>query len=137
MPPRVRTMYVVMLLALLLIPALGLIRELSRRSDIWWTPTTMAVPLSESAKRVEVLVRGRALRPLVDGGHLRIATDSAAPVISAGDITFRFNNWDRVRAQRIPVLLVYAAVFGALVTMLIILLTGRLAYREEIAERRV
>lgn len=136
MPPRVRTTFVVMLLALLLIPAVPLIRELSRPSDIWWTPKTLAVSLSESAKRVEVLVRGRSLRPLVDEGQIRISTDSAVPVVSAGDITFRFNNWDRVRAQKIPVLLVYAFVIGVVLTLLILVLTRKLAYRDEVSAPR-
>ena len=133
MPPRVRTTFVVMLLALLLVPALALIRELSRPSDIWWTPTPLAVSLSESAKRVEVIVRGRSLRPLVDDGQIRLAADSAAPVVGAGDITFRFNNWDRVRAQKIPVLLVYAFMIGVAGTLLILVLTRKLAYRDEIS----
>ena len=133
MPPRVRTMFVMMLVVLLLIPALALARELFRRSDIWWTPKTLAVPLSESAKRVEVLVRGRSLRPLVDGGQISLTTDSAAPVVSAGDITFRFNNWDRVRAQRIPVLLLYAFMIGVIGLLLILVLTNRLTYRDEVS----
>ena len=133
MPPRVRTTFVVMLLALLLLPALGLIRELSRPSDIWWTPKPLAVSLSESAKRVEVVVRGRSLRPLVDEGQIRLSADSAAPVVAAGDLTFRFNNWDRVRAQKIPVLLIYAFVIGVVGTLLIMVLTGKLVYRGEVS----
>jgi hypothetical protein len=132
MPPRARTTLVWMLVVLLLIPGLALFRELGRRSDIWWTPKPMAVSLSESAKRVEVLVRGRSLHPLVDGGQIRLSTDSVAPVVTAGDITFRFNNWDRVRAQRIPMLLVYAFMMGVIGLLLVLVLTGRLAYRGEV-----
>lgn len=136
MPPRMRTMFVMMLVVLLLIPALALARELFRRSDIWWTPKPLAVPLSESAKRVEVLVRGRSLRPLVDGGQIQLTSDSTAPVVSAGDVTFRFNNWDRVRAQRIPVLLLYAFMIGVIGLLLILVLTDRLTYRGEVTTPR-
>ena len=129
MPPRVRTVFVMMLVVLLLIPALALTRVLARRSDIWWTPTTMAVPLSDASKRVEVLIRGRSLRPLVDGGQISLTTDSTAPVVSAGDITFRFNNWDRVRAQQIPEMLVYALMIGVAGVLLILVLTDKLVYR--------
>ena len=131
MPPRVRTNLVVILVVLLLIPVLTLFRELARPSDIWWTPKPLAVSLSQSANRVEVIVRGRSLRPLVDGGQLSLTTDSTAPVVSAGDITFRFNNWDRVRAQKIPVLLLYAFMIGVVGTLLVMVLTGKLAYRGE------
>jgi len=131
MPPRVRTNLVVILAVLLLIPVLTLFRELARPSDIWWTPKPLAVSLSQSANRVEVIVRGRSLRPRVDGGQLSLTTDSTAPVVSAGDITFRFNNWDRVRAQKIPVLLLYAFMIGVVGTLLVMVLTGKLAYRGE------
>ncbi|HKR08759.1 MAG TPA: hypothetical protein VJS39_06175 [Gemmatimonadaceae bacterium] len=136
MPRRIRSNLVMMLLVLLLIPVLALVRELARRSDIWWTPKPLAVSLSESAKRVEVIVRGRSLRPLVDEGHISLTTDSAAPVVGAGDITFRFNNWDRVRAQKIPVLLVYALMIGVIGTLLVVVLTGKLAYRDDASAPR-
>ena len=129
MPPRMRMVYAGLLLALLFMSAVALYREFSGRKDIWWTPQVMAVPLSESADRVVVLVRGQPLRTLVDSGQLRIAADADKPVISSTDIAFRFNNYERVRVQRQPMLLLYAAMIGALATLLLVLATGRLAYR--------
>ena len=46
-------------------------------------------------------------------------------------IGLRFNNWDRVRVQRLPFLLIYAAGFGAGAVLLLVIATGRLAYRGE------
>ena len=57
-------------------------------------------------------VRGNELQDLVGAGRLRLVTDSGPSVLSAADIGFRFNNWDRVRAERAPVVLQYAAAAG-------------------------
>src|SRR5437016_6428930 len=47
------------------------------RTDIWWTPLTMLVPLGTSQDRVAVYVRGNELQDLVGAGRLRLVTDSA------------------------------------------------------------
>ena len=57
--------------------------------------------------------------------------EAAGSVLATSDIGFRFNNWDRVRAQRIPILLGYAAICGAISILSLLLVTGRLAYRVE------
>src|SRR2546425_4212933 len=131
MPPRLRVFYSLLTGALMLIPVVALYSELSKRSDIWWTPATNQLPLAESRDRVEIYVRGRPLGTLLEQGHLAI-TDSAGPhVLGAQDVAVRLNNWDRVRIQRLPRVLIYAAVLGAGLIALLLVATGRLAYREE------
>ena len=71
MPPCPR-FFPWLLVAVLLIPALGLYRELSRRSDIWWTPPAMALSLAASQDRVEIYVRGKPLGGLLEKGQLWI-----------------------------------------------------------------
>lgn len=46
-------------------------------------------------------------------------------------IGLRFNNWDRVRVERIPLMLVYAAACGISACICVLVLPGRLAYRGE------
>ena len=131
MPPRLRVFYSLLTGALMLIPVVALYSELSKRSDIWWTPATNQLPLAESRDRVEIYVRGRPLGMLLEQGHLAI-TDSAGPhVLTSQDVAVRLNNWDRMRIQRLPILLSYAAVLGAGLIALLLVATGRLAYREE------
>ncbi len=131
MPPRLRVFYSLLTGALVLIPLVALYSELSKRSDIWWTPATNQLPLAESRDRVEIYVRGRPLGMLLEQGHLAI-TDSAGPhVLTSQDVAVRLNNWDRMRIQRLPILLSYAAVLGAGLIALVLVATGRLAYREE------
>jgi len=131
MPRRLRLFFSILTGALLLIPSLALYRELSKRSDIWWTPPPMALSLSESQDRVEIYVRGKPLGALLEAEQLSVTDAGRASTVRAQDIGLRFNNWDRVRATRLPVLLLYAATCGAVAVLLLIIATGRLAYRGE------
>jgi len=131
MPPRIRLFYLGLIAVLLLIPALALYRELSRRADIWWTPAAMALSLPVAQDRVEIYVRGTPLGTLVDQKQLWIIDQAGRSAISAQDIGLRFNNWDRIRGARVPLLLLYAAACGAGVVLLVLVATGRLAYRGE------
>jgi hypothetical protein len=112
-------------------PSDELYRELSRRADIWWTPAAMALSLPAAQDRVEIYVRGTPLGTLVDRKQLWIIDQAGRSAISAQDIGLRFNNWDRIRGARVPLLLLYAAACGAGVVLLVLVATGRLAYRGE------
>jgi hypothetical protein len=131
MPPRLRLFYSALTSVLLLIPALALYRELSTRSDIWWTPPTMALSLTESQERVQVYARDRSLGSLLDAKQLWIKDQAGSSPLGAQEIRLRFNNWERVRATRLPVLLLYAATCGGGIVLLLVIATGRLAYRGE------
>jgi len=130
MPPRIRMFYAAMTFVLLFIPAVALFSELSKRSDIWWTPQPLALSLSESADRVQVYVRGKPLGSLLDAGQLKLAGTQDS-VLSISDVRLRLNNWDRVRTQRLPLVVAYAAVIGAGALLFLLLITNRLAYRGE------
>jgi len=131
MPPRVRLFYSGLIVVLLLIPAIALYGELSKRSDIWWTPAAMALSLPAASDRVEIVVRGKPLGTLVDRGQLWIIDEGGRSAVLGHDIGLRLNNWDRVRAMRSPALLMYAAACGAGLMLLVLVGGGRLAYREE------
>ena len=131
MPLRLRLFFSALTGALLLIPALALYREFAQRSDIWWTPPPMALSLAESQDRVRIYVRGQPLGPLVAARQLSVTNELGSSPVGADDIGFRFNNWDRVRAVRIPILLGYAACCGGGLVLLLLIALGRLAYRGE------
>jgi hypothetical protein len=131
MSSRLRLFYSALIGALLLIPALTIYREFSRRSDIWWTPLAMASSLAESHDRVEIYVHGKPLSTLLAANQLCLRADTGARPLSEEQIRFRFNNWDRLRAQRLPLLLVDAASCGAGAVLLLLIATGRLTYRDE------
>ena len=131
MPLRLRLFFSVLTGTLLLIPTLALYRELSRRPDIWWTPPAMALSLNESQGRVRIYARGKPLGTLLDAKQLWIREEAGSSALDARELGLRFNNWDRVRAAQIPMLLTYAAVCGAGVVLLLLTATGRLVYRGE------
>jgi len=131
MPPRIRLFFATLSLVLFFVAAVPLYGEFSRRSDIWWTPQTVLVPLTESKHRVEIYARGKPLAALLQAGQLRIAEDGALSPLAASDVGLRFNNWDRVRVERLPLLLMYSAACGVTACMFLLVLTGRLAYRDE------
>ena len=131
MPPRLRLFYSLLTAGLLFIPVVALYSELSKRSDIWWTPPALAASLTESQDRVQVYVRGKPLDALLNEGKLRITEETGSHPLGASEISLRFNNWDRVRVARLPMLLFYAAACGAGALLVLIIATGRLAYRGE------
>jgi hypothetical protein len=131
MPPRIRLVFATLNLVLFFVAAVPLYGELFRRSDIWWTPLAMLVPLAESTDRVEIYTRGKPLAALLQAGQLQIVEESRSSTLAPSDVGLRFNNWDRVRVARLPLLLVYAAGCGVTACMFLLVLTGRLAYRGE------
>ncbi len=129
MPPRIRFFFSAMMVPLFFIPALALYRETFQHRDIWWTPQEMLVPLAESKDRVELYARGKPLAALLQAEQLRIAAEGEWSVLATSDVGLRFNNWDRVRADQLPLLLGDAAMCGAIALMFLLIVTGRLAYR--------
>ena len=129
MPRRVRLLFSVLSLSLFVVAAVPLFREFVRRPDIWWTPHAMLVPLGQSTDRVEIYVRGKSFAGLLDAGQILVAGEGGPSALANSDVGVRFNNWDRVRAERIPTLLVAAAGCGFTACLLLLIVTGRLAYR--------
>jgi hypothetical protein len=128
-----RVLFSTMSVTLFFVAAVPIYRELSQRRDIWWTPLTMLVPLAETKDRVEIYVRREPLAALVQAGQLRVDENGSSSVLAASDVGLRFNNWERVRAEHTFVLLICAAMCGVAAVMFLLVLTGRLAYRGEVA----
>jgi len=97
---------------LLLMSVPRLAAFLGQRSDIWWTPQALAVPLHEGEDRVQIYVGGTPLQELVASGAVLLKDGPSVRPLQASDVRLRFNNWDRIRAQRIPLLLMSAATAG-------------------------
>jgi len=91
----------------------------------------MLVPLAESTDRVEIYASGKPLAALLQAGQVRIAEEGGSSTLAASDVGLRFNNWNRVRVERLPILLVRASACGAIACLFLLILTGRLAYRGE------
>ena len=131
MPPRLRIFFSALMAVLFCIPAVALYSELSRRADVWWTPAPLALSLADSKDRVEIYARGQPLGTLVEHHRVSMMDGTESRALTAQEIGLRFNNWDRVRAQRLPLLLICAAASGAAVVLFVLVATGRLVYRGE------
>ena len=116
---------------LFLVPTGALYWNLSRPSNIWWTPPGMALSLRESQDRVEIDVHGQALQRLLGTGQVLLAGEPGPSTLEPAAVTLRFNNWDHVRVSWLPMLLIYAAIAGAGAVLLILIATNRLATRPE------
>jgi hypothetical protein len=110
---RLRTFLLIFGGVFFFMSALHLLRFSVQRSDIWWTPIALSLPLAEVADRVEVYVRGVPLQDHIVAGRIQLLTDAGARPVTESDLRLRFNNWDRIRAQKIPSLLAAAVGLGA------------------------
>src|SRR5207244_12586544 len=75
MPPRIRLFFSALSVMLFFIAAVPLYSELSRRSDIWWTPHAMIAPFAERKDRVAIYARGKPLAARVQAGAVRMGAD--------------------------------------------------------------
>lgn len=131
MPRRIRFFFAILNLSLFLMAALPIYQEFSRRSDIWWTPYGMLVPLSGSADRVEIYARGDRLDGLLQAGQMQLTETGGSRAVAMTDVGLRFNNSDQVRAQRLPQLLLDAAVCGATAVLFVMVVSGSIIWRAE------
>jgi hypothetical protein len=91
-----------------------------QRDDIWWTPRGMTIPMEAGHHRVTVYLRGKELDDLVAKRQLLLQDETGTRAVARTDVGLRFNNWDRVRAEKIPGLLIAAATMGAAAALLLV-----------------
>jgi hypothetical protein len=90
-----------------------------------------SLALDQSRDRVEIYARGKPLSALLSARQLSITDAAGSNVLGAHEIGLRFNNRDRMRAARIPLVMAYAAAAGVGALLLILVASGRLAYKDE------
>ena len=84
-------------------------RTVFERSDIWWTPMNHALSLDDARDRVLIFVQGRRLEERLESGDLFLHTEAGTVAVTPSDVVLRFNNWDKIRASRLPIVAIYAA----------------------------
>ncbi|NCD25752.1 MAG: hypothetical protein EOL86_09200 [Deltaproteobacteria bacterium] len=99
--------------------------------SIWWTPMTMALPLSETSDHFELYVGPDILQNLVARGALfvRDAQGREQPV-TAADIRVRVNNWERVRADHLRDGVALALGLGASAALVVVGIASRASRRD-------
>jgi hypothetical protein len=102
----------------LVVALAGFWRVQNQPLDATWTPAHLALPLSTTADRVEVLVADMPLQKAVAEKRLTVATDAGPKVVL--EATVRVNNLEQLRADRATPLLVLSAVAGGALVLFII-----------------
>jgi hypothetical protein len=90
----------------------------SKPPDTTWTPTHLALPLSTTADRLEVLVADVPLEKAIAEKRLTVSTDAGPRVVK--EATVRVNNADQLRAARFTPLLALSAIAGGALVLFVI-----------------
>jgi hypothetical protein len=97
----------------------------SKPLDPTWTPTHLALPLSTTVDRLEVLVGDVPLEKAIAERRLTVATAAGPQVVR--EATVRVNNAEQLREARfLPLLALSAITGGALVLFVIGLFAPRI-----------
>jgi len=97
---------------ILVLALVGLWKVQTAPVDTSLTPAHLAPPLSTLEGRAEVLVAGMPLQKAIDDKRLFLAGDNGAAAQVVPEATVRVNEAERIRAARVPSLLVLAAMAG-------------------------
>ena len=93
--------------------------------EVVWTPAHLALPLSTTADRIEVLVADMPLLRAVAEKRVTVLTDAGPKLVAEANV--RVNNADQLRENRfVPLLALSAIAGGAFVLFLIGLFAPRI-----------
>lgn len=90
----------------------------SKPLDTTWTPTHLALPLSTTTDRLEVLVGGVPLEKAIAEKRLTVVTGAGPQVVR--EATVRVNNSDQLREARFLPLLALSAIAGGAFVLFVI-----------------
>lgn len=90
----------------------------SKPPDTTWTPTHLALPLSTTADRFEVLVADIPLGKAIAEKRLTVSTNAGPQVVR--EATVRVNNADQLREARLLPLLALSAIAGGALVLFVI-----------------
>src|SRR5689334_5223762 len=109
MPRNLRWFYASLIAILLMIPLVTIANLSAGSADIWWTPLPLALSVATARDRVEIYVRGERLDAVLNQKRLSLSDPTGLRAVEPEEVRLRFNNWDRIRAGRLPLLLACAA----------------------------
>ena len=90
----------------------------SKPLDTTWTPTHLALPLSTTTDRLEVLVGGVPLEKAIAEKRLTVVTGAGPQVVR--EATVRVNDSDQLREARFLPLLALSAIAGGAFVLFVI-----------------
>lgn len=107
------------------------------RSDIWWTPLELALPLPAAANAFELHLGGELMQRQVERGALAVQNENGAMrPVALTEIKVRLNNWQKIRAERLHGAVFAAFSLGISLTCLVLGIIGQVQSRKEILRQR-
>lgn len=107
------------------------------RSDIWWTPLELALPLQAAANEFELHLGGELMQRQVERGALAVQNENGAMrSVAPTEIKVRLNNWQKIRAERLHGAVFAAFSLGISLTCLVLGIIGQVQSRKEILRQR-
>ena len=101
--------------------------------DIWWTPMSLALPLSDTAQEFKIFVSGEPLQNHIQRGTLNATDKTGRPYrIVADDVKVRLNNWNKTRASRFHHAVYLALMLGSSVTFFAIGIAQLISQRRQV-----
>jgi len=100
--------------------------------DIWWTPKTMALPLSDTSTHFEMYLDGKPLQDHLLKKSLTILDAVGnSHQVAQEDISVRFNNWQGIRASYLHKAIFSALFLGTSLTCLLFGIISRKLYNRQ------
>ncbi len=92
---------------------------LNQPDDIWWTPAQMMQSYDQGSDRIEIYIDGEHLQGIIESGQLVLVSSEGEKVITNEDVRVRYNNYDRVRADRIEMTVIESGMVGGGIVLVI------------------
>ena len=101
--------------------ASDLINIYKGNKDIWWTPASMMLSLSDVKDKFEIYISGRPMADYIENGAL-LAEDKEGKQykVVSRDMGFRVNNWDKQKLSILEKALFSAFGAGIGIALLIV-----------------
>ena len=101
--------------------AVQMYRAFGGDQNIWWTARTMPLGIDEIKNSFELLIDNKSIHKHISDGTLRVLLENGShkPVILS-DLSFRVNNWNKVKSSILTNSLLPCFLFSASVTILVL-----------------
>lgn len=95
------------------------------RSDIWWTPSSMALSLNQTTENFQLFIGHQPLLERIEQGTLMMASpDGTTLPVQLDDVAVRLNNWQKTQVMKLHLAVFMAFFLGLSVMSLLVGLTS-------------
>ena len=101
--------------------AVQMYRAFGGDQNIWWTARTMPLGIDEIRNSFELFIDNKSIHKHLSDGTLRLLFENGShKSVILSDLSFRVNNWNKVKSSILTNSLLPCFLFSASLTMLVI-----------------